>query len=218
VPYPAVGLERPSRRSRVTAVSDFYVNLAGVSGTLLGTFVIAAFFYLDSTMHRDAVTGALDERYIRAAIRWVFAAYSLPVFVSLTLASLAPVYGLVVFVALSVLLLLATFATARRMLAVASTGASRTLVLNEWFTTAALPVIVALPWILGGRLVPPPDAYVPSLLLCVVIAFSSTAAVIMAEFDSKMGEVRATTRRRRPDQATEPDGNPSRGDDTSGSS
>jgi hypothetical protein len=75
-----------------------------------------------------------------------------------------------------------------------------------------------LPWILGGRLVPPPDAYVPSLLLCVVIAFSSTAAVIMAEFDSKMGEVRATTRRRRPDQATEPDGNPSRCDDTSGSS
>lgn len=168
-------------------ISDFYVNLAGVSGTLLGTFMVGAFFYLDSEMHRRAVAGPVDDLYVRSGVRWALLAYSLPVFVSLTLSSLDPGYGLGVFAALSVLLLAATVATARRMLVLDTTGASRPLLVNEWVTTAAVPVIVVLPWLRGDTLVPPADAYVASLLLSLLIAFSSTAALVLAEFDSSMG-------------------------------
>ncbi|WP_345752514.1 hypothetical protein [Microbacterium rhizophilus] len=174
-------------------ISDFYVNLAGVSGTLLGTFVIGAFFYLDSDMHRRALANAVDDLYIRAGIRWVFAAYSLPVFVSLTLASLPRVYGAVVFAVLATVLLLTTVATARRVLAAAE-GMSTSLVLNEWLTTAAVPVLIALPWILGREVLPSVEHYVPSLMLSLAIAFSSTAALVMAEFDSSMGDVRVGPR------------------------
>lgn len=168
-------------------ISDFYVNLAGVSGTLLGTFMVGAFFYLDSEMHRRAVAGPVDDLYVRSGVRWALLAYSLPVFVSLTLSSLDPGYGLGVFAALSVLLLTATVATARRMFVLETTEASRPLLVNEWVTTSAVPVIVVLPWLLGDSFVPPADAYVASLLLSLLIAFSSTAALVLAEFDSSMG-------------------------------
>ena len=34
------------------ADNDFLLGLAGVSGTMLGTFIVGVFFYIDSEMHR----------------------------------------------------------------------------------------------------------------------------------------------------------------------
>jgi hypothetical protein len=40
-----------------------------------------------------------------------------------------------------------------------------------------------LPWVIGGW-VPPPSAFIPSLLLVLAAGFASTVALVMAEFDA----------------------------------
>jgi hypothetical protein len=47
-------------------------------------------------------------------------------------------------------------------------------------------VAVVLPWVIGGW-VPPPSAFIPSLLLVLAAGFASTVALVMAEFDATMG-------------------------------
>jgi hypothetical protein len=58
--------------------------------------------------------------------------------------------------------------------------------INEWATSAAVLIALILPWVIGGW-VPEPAAFVPSLLLFLTAGFSSTAALVMAEFDATMG-------------------------------
>jgi hypothetical protein len=57
----------------------------------------------------------------------------------------------------------------------------------------AVIAIVALPWILGGWAAAP-EAYVPSMLLLLITGFSSTAALVMAQFDATMGMSKDTRR------------------------
>ena len=161
---------------------DFFLALAGIAATLLGTFIVGAVFSIDSDMHRRLAASAAADKYWRSGMRWVFLAYSIPLLVALALASLQPVWGAATFMVLVAM----TFDTGRRILGRGGSGSSRTLTMNEWITTVVVLVSAVLPWILGGSVLTP-KSLVPSLLLLLAAGCASTAALIMAEFDATTG-------------------------------
>ncbi len=183
------------------ADNDFLLGLAGVSGTMLGTFIVGVFFYIDSEMHRRLAASEAADRYFRSSIRWVFTAYSIPLLVPLALASLDALWGALSFIALGILLVAMTVETARRILARGGAGSSRSLVVNEWASSFGIVIAMVLPWTLGGW-VPAPDDFVPSLLILLACGFASTAALVMTQFDATMGMVDAGMRDR---DGAEPD-------------
>lgn len=166
---------------------EFLLGLAGVSATLLGTFIVGVFFYIDSTTHRRLAGSEATDLYLRTATRWVFTAYSIPLFVPLLLVAMEPLWGAITFAVLGIVLTLLTVETGRRMLAGGRSDMSRALVINEWMTSAALLAAMILPWALGGW-VPEPAEFTPSLLLILGSGFASTAALVMAQFDATRGE------------------------------
>ena len=172
------------------ADNDFLLGLAGVSGTMLGTFIVGVFFYIDSEMHRRLAASEAADRYFRSSIRWVFTAYSIPLLVPLALASLDALWGALSFIALGILLVAMTVETGRRILARGGAGSSRSLVVNEWASSFGIVIAMVLPWTLGGW-VPDPTEFVPSLLILLACGFASTAALVMTQFDATMGMVDA---------------------------
>lgn len=163
-------------------LNEFLLGVAGVASTLIGTFIVGVFFYIDTDLHRIMMASDAADRYLRSGVRWVFVVYALPLFVSLALAAFEPVWGAVAFIAMSVLVVLTTVDTGWRMVMRGASGNSRALVVNQWVCTAAVVALVALPWIIGGWL-PPATAYVPSLIIALAAGFCSTAALIMRQFD-----------------------------------
>ena len=83
----------------------FLLAFAGVAGTLLGTFVVGVFFYIDSEMHMRLEVSEAADRYQRSSIRWVFTAYSVALFVPLVFAALHPLWGSLAFGLFGVVLL-----------------------------------------------------------------------------------------------------------------
>jgi hypothetical protein len=166
---------------------EFLLGLAGVSATLLGTFIVGVFFYIDSTTHRRLAGSEATDLYLRSATRWVFTAYSIPLFVPLFLVAMEPLWGAIVFAALGILLTLLTVGTGRRILAGGRARMSGAFWVNEWMTSAALLAAMILPWALGGW-VPEPSDFTPSLLLLLGSGFASTAALVMAQFDATRGK------------------------------
>ncbi|MBZ2196919.1 hypothetical protein [Occultella gossypii] len=176
---------RPERvGTRMNAVDqEFLLSLAGVSATLLGTFIVGVFFYIESSMHRRMTGSRAMEMYLRSGTRWVFTAYSIPLFVPLVLAVMDPLWGAITFAALGMVLTVLTVETGRRTLAGGRSGMSHAFVTNEWATSAAVLAAMILPWALGGW-IPRPAEFVPSLLLLLASGFASTAALVMAQFDA----------------------------------
>ncbi|MCS5718451.1 hypothetical protein N1027_09905 [Herbiconiux sp. CPCC 205763] len=162
--------------------SEFLLGLGGVAATLIGTFIVGVFFYLDTDLHRMMMASDAADHYLRSGVRWVFAVYALPLFVALTLAVFDPIWGALTFIGISVIVLLSTVDTGRRMLKRRGSGESIGLVVNQWVCTGAVVVLVSLPWILGGW-VPPATAFIPSIVLALAAAFASTVALIMKQFD-----------------------------------
>ncbi|HEY6799406.1 MAG TPA: hypothetical protein VI121_02090 [Agromyces sp.] len=165
---------------------DFFLTLASVAATLLGTFTVAAIFYIGSDTHQRLAAPAASDEYWRSGMRWIFAAYSIPMLVALALASLQPAWGAVTFIALTGALIAMTFDTGWRMLQRGGSGTSRALKVNEWITTVVVLIAAVLPWVLGGW-VPAPETFIPSLLLVLAAGLASTATLVMAEFDAETG-------------------------------
>ena len=164
-------------------MDELLLGVAGVSATLLGTFIVGVFFYIDTDMHRRLMASDTADRYLRSGVRWVFVVYALALFASLALAALDTVWGAATFIALSAILVVSTVDTGRRMLMEGGSGDSSALLINQWTSTAAVIVLIALPWIIGGW-VPPTSAFVPSILIALAAGFTSTAALIMSQFDA----------------------------------
>ena len=186
---------------------EFLLALAGVAATLVGTFIVAVFFYLDSALHRArGAAGSTSDQYMRAGTRWVLVAYSLPLIVAPALVGEAPVWGAVAFLAFGTALVVATIDTSRRVVKRGATRRSVALAANEVLTSFAVVALVVLPWTHGGW-IPSPGDFVPSLLLALAVGFTSTATVIMSIFDADQVPVpvpqtpastrRCATRRRR---------------------
>lgn len=141
-------------------VAEFLLTVSGVSATLLGTFIVGVFFYLDLSHYRSATSTTIPiDRYMRVAVRWVFVAYSLPLLLPLVLVFAEPIWGALTFLALIAMLLAATVGTVRQVLTRGGAGSSMPLILNEWITTVAV-------------------------LIAFAASFASTAALVISEFDS----------------------------------
>lgn len=123
------------------------------------------------------------DRYLRSGVRWVFVVYGLALFASLAFAALDTIWAAAIFIALSAILAISTVDTGRRMLMEGGSGNSIALLINQWTSTAAVIVLIALPWILGGW-APSTSAFVPSILIALAAGFTSTAALIMSQFDA----------------------------------
>ena len=164
-------------------VDELLLGVAGVSATLLGTFIVGVFFYIDTDMHRRLMASDTADRYLRSGVRWVFVVYALALFASLALAALDTFWGAATFVALSAVLAVSTVDTGWRMLMEGGSGDSTALLVNQWTSTAAVAVLVVLPWIIGGW-APSTSSFVPSILIALAAGFTSTAALIMSQFDA----------------------------------
>ncbi|WP_410809588.1 hypothetical protein [Micromonospora sp. 067-2] len=170
---------------------QFLIGLAEIAATLVGTFLVGVFFYLDSEQRRVRRAGAGADRYIRAGVRGVFLITALPLIVPLALANLDPIWGALAFVVLGAMLLVASVDSSFRIVRYRHEGISVTLAANEIVSWLVILIIIAIPWVLGGW-VPPPRAFVPSLVLALGAGFLSTVALVMHLFDPPPKEVAST--------------------------
>lgn len=155
--------------------------MAEVAGTLLGTFLVGLFFYLELDGRRERVA---DDQYLRAGVLSVFVLYSIPVFVPIAFIALGTLWATLLFASLSVLLLATVVATVRLILTRRGARQSITLIVNEWAGIPLVLGLVALPWILGG-LAPRPADFNASLFIALLVGFLNTVTLIMNEFDAK---------------------------------
>lgn len=164
-------------------VSDaFLLNMAEVSAALIGLFMVGIFFFADTGFRRLDQARTIVEPYFRASTRIVLVVYAFPLGLSLSLVALEPVWSRVLFVLLSLVLLAANLDTAARIRAVARVTGSTALLVNELVGTAAVVVIIALPWVLGG-LHPTREDLTWTILLAFAIGFTSISALVLFVLD-----------------------------------
>ncbi len=160
-------------------VSDsFLLEVAGISASLLGFFVVGVFFYVERSIFPQAADEA--HGYLKAAVRSVIYLYGMAVLVSL---------GLVVFSS-ELVSVLYFILSAGLVWSVADTNrATRRLqravgvrVLSQTFTWFATILVLGLPWVLGG-LAPSRPHFTWGLIFVGVFAFITTASFVLSAFD-----------------------------------
>jgi hypothetical protein len=144
--------------------------------------MVGVFFFADTGFRRLDRARGIVEPYFRASTRIVLVLYALPLGLSLSLVALEPVWSRVLFALLSLLLLAANLDTAARVRAVARVTGSTALLVNELVGTAAVLVIVALPWVLGG-LHPTREDLTWTILLAFATGFASISALVLFVLD-----------------------------------
>jgi hypothetical protein len=123
-------------------VSDaFLLNMAEVSGALVGLILVGGFFFVESGMERLDRSRPVLEPYFRAGTRIVLVLFAMSLLLSLSLV-VERVWSTVLFVVLSLTLIAANVGTAVRIRAVARVTRSTVLLVNEIVGMAAVAVIV----------------------------------------------------------------------------
>jgi hypothetical protein len=152
-------------------VSDgFLLNMAEVSGTLIGLFFVGVFFYVETGFRGIDRERDVVERYFRAGTRIVLILFAIPLGLSLTLVILEPIWNTVL------------FDTAVRIRTVSRISPSTALVVNEVMGTVGVVVLVSVPWILGG-LHPTWEDLMWAILLAFASGFISISALVLSVFD-----------------------------------
>lgn len=166
-------------------VSDqFLLLMAEVSGTLIGLFLVGVFFYVETGFRQlDPATREVFVPYFRAGTRIVLILYALPLGLSLTLVVLGPVWNRLFFLLLSLMLVAANVDTVRRLRAFARVTGWTSLLLNEVVGTAAVALLVVLPWILGG-FHPSREDLTWAILISFGAGFLSVSALVLSAFDT----------------------------------
>lgn len=163
-------------------ISDaFLLNMAEVSATLIGLFLVGVFFDVGGGLRRWELVRGVVEPYLRAATRVTLIVFAIPLGLSLTLVALEPFWARGLFVLLSLLLFVANVDTATRIRGLAKVTGSRALVVNEVVTDAMSVIIVATPWVLGG-LHPTREHLTWAILLAFAAGFLSMGATVMSAF------------------------------------
>jgi hypothetical protein len=170
----------------VRQVSDgFLLNMAEVSATLIGLFLVGVFFYVE-TGFRRLERGRELEPYIRAGTRIVLLLFAIPLVLSLTLVVLGPNWNRVLFALLSVMLLAQNVETLVRIRALVKVDGSTTLLVNEVLGSVAVLMLVVIPWALGG-LRPTREDLTWAILLSFASGVLSVAALVLSVFDTAEG-------------------------------
>jgi hypothetical protein len=182
-------------------VSDaFLLNMAEVSATLIGLFLVGVFFYVETGLRRLDDARAVFQPYLRSGTRITLIVFAIPLGLSLTLVALEPVWSRLLFALLSLVLLAANVDSIARVRGVAKATGSFGFLVNEVVTSALALALIAIPWILGG-LHPRREDLVWAILLSFAAGFMSIAATVMSAFDIARLESRSTTTADEPAQA-----------------
>ena len=173
-------------------VSDgFLLNMAEVSASLIGLFLVGVFFYVETGFRRLRGREGI-EPYMRAGTRIVLVLFAIPLGLSLTLVVLEPVWSRMIFLVLSIMLVAANIDTATRIRAVPKYTRSTALFVNEIAGTVGVVVLVVIPWILGG-LRPTREDLTWAILLAFAAGFLSISALVLSVFDTVRMEAGART-------------------------
>jgi aminoglycoside 2'-N-acetyltransferase I len=164
-------------------VSDaFLLNMAEVSASLVGLFLVGVFFYVETGFHRLTRSRDAFEQYLRSGTRITLIVFTIPIGVSMGLVVLELVWARSLFLVLSLLLVAANVDTAIRIRGVAGATRSKGLLLNEIVTTVLTIVAVVVPWVLGGFR-PSREDLTWAVLLAFAAGFLSIGATVMSAFD-----------------------------------
>jgi hypothetical protein len=165
-------------------VSDqFLLNMAEVSATLIGLFLVAVFFYIETGLRgMEPAMRMIFQPYLRSGTRIVLLLYALPLGLSLTLVVLSPGWNRLLFLLFSVTLVAANVDTA---IGVRSLPLPRWsgLFLTEVVGTVAVVTLVLLPWILGG-FHPTREDFTWAILLSFGTGFLSMSTLVLSIFDT----------------------------------
>ena len=169
-------------------ISDaFLLNMAEVSATLIGLFIVGVFFVVESGFRGVEQGRPIVEPYFRAGTRIVLVLFAVPLLLSLALVAMEPVWARVLFVALSVGLVAANVGSVLRVRGVKRATRSLALALNEAVGTAAVLALVTIPWFLGG-LRPTREDLTWAILIAFGAGFISIGAVLLSVFDIARGD------------------------------
>jgi hypothetical protein len=173
---------------------DFLLNVAEVSATLIGLFLVGVFFYVETGFRRlEKEVRRVFEPYFRSGTRIVLLLYGLPLTLSTTLVVLSLSWNRVFFLLLSALLIVANVDSVRLIRQLAGHKGASVLVLNEIAGTAAVAVLVVLPWALGG-FHPSREDLTWAILISLGSGFLSVGALILSVIDTSSAETdRANT-------------------------
>jgi hypothetical protein len=164
-------------------VSDaFLLNIAEVSATLIGLFLVGVFFYVESGLRRLEGGREVFEPYLRAGTRITLIVFAIPIGLSLALVGLEPVWARALFALLSLVLVAANVDSAVRVRGVAKVTGSTAMLVNEVVTTVLAVTLIIVPWALGG-LHPTREDLTWAILLSFVAGFLSIGATVISAFD-----------------------------------
>jgi hypothetical protein len=164
-------------------VSDsFLLNMAEVSSTLIGLFLVGVFFYVESGFGRSDPSQEGFRRYLRSGTRITLIVLSIPLGMSLSLVVLEKAWASLLFALLSVTLIAANIDSALRVRGVHRVTGSMALLINEVVATALTVTLIVLPWILGG-ITPTRRDFTWSILLAFAAGLLSIGAIVMSAFD-----------------------------------
>jgi hypothetical protein len=163
---------------------DFLLNVAEISATLIGLFLVAIFFFVETGFRRLGAAREVFEPYFRAGTRIVILLYALPLVLSLTLVVLELSWNRVVFLLFSLMLVAANVDCIYRVRGVAGQTGSSLLLLNELLGTAAVATLVVVPWALGG-FHPTREDLTWAILLSLGSGLASVSALVLSILDTE---------------------------------
>ena len=164
-------------------VSDaFLLNMAEVSSTLIGLFLVGVFFYVETGFRRLDHARQVFEPYLRAGTRITLIVFAIPLGLSLTLVAMDLIWARVLFALLSLILIAANVDSVVRIRGVAKATGSVALLVNEVVTSVLALVLIVLPWALGG-IRPAREDLVWAIVLSFAAGFLSIGATVMSAFD-----------------------------------
>ena len=161
---------------------SFLLNMAEVSSTLIGLFLVGVFFYVETGFRRWDRSREVFEPYLRSGTRITLIVLAIPLGLSLSLVVLDTVWTSVLFALLSVTLIVANIDSVMRVRGVPRATGSTALLVNEVVTTGLTLMLIVLPWILGG-LSPSRRDFTWSILLALAAGLLSIGAIVMSAFD-----------------------------------
>jgi hypothetical protein len=160
----------------------FLLNMAEVSATLIGLFLVGVFFYVESGFRRFDRARERFEPYLRSGTRITMIVFAISLGLSLALVALTLPWARTLFAVLSLVLIAANIDSAVRVRGVKKATGSTALLVNEVVTSMMVLVLIVTPWALGG-LHPTRGDLTWAIVLAFAAGFLSISATVMSAFD-----------------------------------
>ena len=161
---------------------EFLLNMAEVSASLVGLFIVGVFVYVETGINRGGRLRSVEAPYIRASAQIVIVVYAISIGLSLTLVALELIWSHLLLIVMSILLIAANVDTVRHVRRLSRIYRSPMLLTTEIIGTIGTVLAVTLPWILGG-LEPSREDMTWTILLAFATGFIGIWAMVLTAFD-----------------------------------